>query len=85
MEALVTKYRPRRIEDFIGLDRVKPLLLKLVAAPYSSAWLLMGTWEPARARSPCDGGSDPAGARRRRPSSPEVGRFFGGRDTQVDL
>ena len=42
MIQLVDKYQPRKVADFIGLAAPKALLSKLIADPYSSAWLLMG-------------------------------------------
>src|ERR1035441_7287783 len=42
MEALVTKYKPRRIEDFVGIELAKKILGAFVRAPYSSAFLLFG-------------------------------------------
>lgn len=39
---LTESYRPRRIADFIGLDKPKRLAAKLVAKPYDSAWVFVG-------------------------------------------
>lgn len=39
---LADKYRPPTIDSFKGLDRPKRILSNFAAAPYSSAWLLMG-------------------------------------------
>jgi putative ATPase len=41
-QSLALKYSPRRIADFIGLAAQKAMLSKFAAAPYSSAWLLIG-------------------------------------------
>jgi len=43
MIALVDKYRPATIDGFRGLDRQKRILAKFAGAPYSSAWLLVGS------------------------------------------
>src|SRR6266478_3677518 len=42
MQPLVEKYRPRQLSDFVGLDRPRTVLSQLAAAPYSSAWMLLG-------------------------------------------
>ena len=39
---LSEKYRPRLIDDFIGLDKPKRLLVKFAANPYQSAWIFIG-------------------------------------------
>jgi replication-associated recombination protein RarA len=39
---LVEKYRPRSIDDFIGLAKPKALMRLLAANPYSSSWLFIG-------------------------------------------
>ena len=39
---LVEKYEPKRLEDFVGVDRQRAIMSHLVANPYSSAWLLIG-------------------------------------------
>jgi replication factor C subunit 2/4 len=39
---LVEKYRPQRVEDFVGMDKQRAILLDLIANPYESAWLLLG-------------------------------------------
>jgi replication-associated recombination protein RarA len=39
---LTESYRPRRVADFIGLDKPKRLATKLVAKPYDSAWVFVG-------------------------------------------
>jgi replication factor C small subunit len=39
---LAEKYRPRAIDDFIGLDKPKRILAKFAAQPYQSAWLFVG-------------------------------------------
>ena len=41
-QALSDKYRPQRIEDFIGLERPKAVMLNFLKAPRSSAWLFLG-------------------------------------------
>jgi len=39
---LTEKYRPRKVADFIGLDKPKKLCSRLIAAPFDSAWLFVG-------------------------------------------
>jgi len=39
---LAEKYRPRRIVDFVGLEKPKRILTKFAANPYQSAWLFVG-------------------------------------------
>lgn len=39
---LTQKYQPKRIEDFVGLDKPKRILSKLANAPYDSTWLFVG-------------------------------------------
>lgn len=39
---LAEKYRPRLIDDFIGLDKPKRMLAKFGANPYQSAWIFIG-------------------------------------------
>ena len=41
-QPLAEKYRPRRISDFVGLEKPKKILAKLAANPFPSAWLLVG-------------------------------------------
>lgn len=41
-QALVDKYEPKRIADFIGLEKVKRILTVFVADPSESAWLFTG-------------------------------------------
>jgi ATPase family protein associated with various cellular activities (AAA) len=41
-QRLIEKYRPSRIEDFLGLDQVKTELRNFVADPYSKSWLFVG-------------------------------------------
>ena len=41
-ESLTEKYRPRAIDEFIGLDKVKRVMHSLLAAPRASAWLFVG-------------------------------------------
>jgi hypothetical protein len=42
MQSLVEKYRPRTIDSFAGLDRVKPILAAFAATPYPTAFLFLG-------------------------------------------
>jgi replication factor C small subunit len=39
---LIEKYRPRKIRDFLGLEKVKKILVEFAARPYPSAWLFSG-------------------------------------------
>jgi replication-associated recombination protein RarA len=39
---LAEKYRPRRIADFVGLEKAKKIVGKLAANPFPSAWLFVG-------------------------------------------
>lgn len=40
---LVEKYRPTLIKDFVGIPSAKETATDLVASPYSSAWLFVGS------------------------------------------
>jgi replication-associated recombination protein RarA len=37
-----SKYRPRKVADFIGLDKPKERMLSLIARPKACAWLYVG-------------------------------------------
>jgi len=39
---LAEKYRPRRICDFVGLEKPKKIIGKLAVNPFPSAWLFVG-------------------------------------------
>lgn len=41
-QALTDKYRPHRIDEFIGLDKAKNVCRKLAANPMPSAWMFKG-------------------------------------------
>jgi DNA polymerase III delta prime subunit len=41
-EVFTSKYRPRAVADFIGLDKPKERMLALIARPKSCAWLYCG-------------------------------------------
>lgn len=41
-QSLSEKYRPARIADFIGLEKPRKILAKLVENPFASAWLFVG-------------------------------------------
>lgn len=41
-QSLTEKYRPQRIEDFVGMERVKRVLSKFAAAPYPASFLFVG-------------------------------------------
>ena len=40
---LTEKYRPHRVEDFIGLQKVKPILTNFLKNPYPAAFLFVGS------------------------------------------
>lgn len=39
---LTEKYRPTVISDFVGLDKPKKLVARLIANPFDSAWIFVG-------------------------------------------
>ena len=39
---LVEKYRPKKIEDFVGLERIRRVMRQLIACPFASSWLFVG-------------------------------------------
>lgn len=41
-QPLSEKYRPQRVQDFIGLEKAKRIITKFAAQPYQSAWLFVG-------------------------------------------
>ncbi|MGB6625770.1 MAG: AAA family ATPase [Candidatus Acidiferrales bacterium] len=41
-QSLAEKYRPRRIAEFVGLDKQRKILAKLAVQPFASAWLFVG-------------------------------------------
>lgn len=41
-QPLTEKYRPRKIEEFVGLDKIKRAMAKLAENPYPSAWFFLG-------------------------------------------
>lgn len=41
-ESITEKYRPRKIEDFVGLDKAKAICRSLLRCPKSSNWLFRG-------------------------------------------
>jgi replication-associated recombination protein RarA len=41
-QPLTEKYRPKTLDAFVGLDKPKKVLSKLIAKPFSSAWLFVG-------------------------------------------
>jgi putative ATPase len=41
-QSLAEKYRPRKVADFIGLEKQRRILSKLAANPFASAWLFVG-------------------------------------------
>lgn len=43
MIALTEKYAPRKVADFVGLAAPKAMFSKLIADPYQSAWLSLGS------------------------------------------
>jgi len=42
IQQLVSKYQPRKIEDFIGLTIPKALMTRFIASPYTAAFLFCG-------------------------------------------
>jgi replication factor C subunit 2/4 len=41
-QPLSERYRPQRIQDFVGLERPKKIITAFAARPYSSAWIFLG-------------------------------------------
>lgn len=41
-QPLTEKYRPGKISEFVGLDKIKRAMTKLVTKPYPSAWFFLG-------------------------------------------
>jgi replication factor C small subunit len=41
-QPLTEKYRPRRIADFVGLEKAKKVMARFAACPFPSAWLFVG-------------------------------------------
>jgi replication-associated recombination protein RarA len=41
-QSLTEKYRPRSIDGFVGLEKPRKILSKLVSNPFPSAWLFVG-------------------------------------------
>jgi replication-associated recombination protein RarA len=41
-EQLTDRWDPKRIDDFVGFDGIRKILKNFAAAPYRSAWLLLG-------------------------------------------
>lgn len=41
-QPLTEKYRPVKLSEFVGLDKPKRAMQKLVAKPYQSAWMFLG-------------------------------------------
>lgn len=41
-QSLAEKYRPRKVAEFIGLEKQRRILSKLTANPFPSAWLFVG-------------------------------------------
>lgn len=41
--SLTIKYQPKKVRDFYGLSRAKAIMGNLIADPYSSAWLYVGS------------------------------------------
>ena len=40
---LIEKYRPHKVEDFVGHPRIKAVLSKFVRDPYPAAFLFVGS------------------------------------------
>jgi replication-associated recombination protein RarA len=47
-QPLSEKYRPKRIAEFVGLEKPKRIAAKLSANPYPSAWLFVGPSETGK-------------------------------------
>jgi|CZKC01.1.fsa_nt_gi replication-associated recombination protein RarA len=47
---LAEKYRPRKVEDFIGLPKIKAVVLNFLKNPYAAAFLFIG--EPGVGKTP---------------------------------
>jgi len=41
-QPLAERYRPQRIQDFVGLERPKKIITAFAAKPYPSAWIFLG-------------------------------------------
>jgi replication-associated recombination protein RarA len=41
-EPLTEKYRPRTIQEFVGLEKPKKVMEKLIERPFASAWFFLG-------------------------------------------
>lgn len=41
-QSLSEKYRPQRVQDFIGLEKAKRIVTNFAAKPYQSAWIFLG-------------------------------------------
>ena len=41
-QPLAERYRPQRIQDFVGLERPKKIVTAFAARPYPSAWIFLG-------------------------------------------
>ena len=41
-QPLTERYRPQTLNEFVGLEKPKKVLSKLIEKPFSSAWLLVG-------------------------------------------
>ena len=41
-EPLTEKYRPRKFDDFVGLEKIRKCMARLAAQPFQSAWLFIG-------------------------------------------
>lgn len=41
-QSLADKYRPRKVAGFIGLEKQRRILSKLVSQPFASSWLFVG-------------------------------------------
>ncbi len=41
-EPLTEKYRPRKVAEFVGLEKPKKIMAKLLERPFASAWFFLG-------------------------------------------
>src|SRR5208283_1469717 len=56
-QSLTEKYRPRTLDDFVGLDKPKAICKSLARSPRDSAWLFLGpsgTGKTTMAMALCD-------------------------------
>jgi replication-associated recombination protein RarA len=42
-QSLTEKYRPKTVDEFVGLDKAKRFFNRMAAHPFASAWLFLGS------------------------------------------